>query len=642
MTTRSLTPRATKAQLADENYQLEQSLELMQERFAELELAIEDRGWVRMSTESQQEFSREGLRRIMMLATMAYLKNPLINHATEVQAHYVWGQGVNIHCPDQAIDKVVQTFLKDRRNKKVLTGHQAQHEKEVELQTKANLFLVLFTNDSTGNVQVRSFPAEECEDIIRNPDDSAEAWYYVRRYDRLKFNPATGKIETLKGVREFYPDWLYEPDSKPASFDGDIVHWDQPVYHVAVGRLGAMRFGIPEHYSALDWAQAVKNDLEDYATIKRALARFAFKLTAPSGPKAVQNAKTKLGTTLGANNARETNPAPNVGSMWLQSIGDLQPIKTAGAQPSPEEGRRLTLMVSSGTGIPETMLTGDSSSGNYASARTLDRPTELKMRTRQELWADVYRDILTYVVRKAKLSVSNELSSLPQVVEAAIKEATAIVNLGGKQPADADAELEQEEVEINVDFPAVLEHDVLPRVQAIVQAATLNGGQTAGTMSDRTLIRLLLRAMNVDNADALLDEILPDGAEYFDTEGAEAQKAAEVTSGGGGGGPDASKPPTATKPPVPVKEAAPPVPPVVVPPPPTPPAPNPNVDESGIGMDKSGLHKVAPPPPSMRNQKTSGPNPFDPANAAPGATGKFESDVNSQRPKGATPPRGKS
>src|SRR5580765_6114866 len=110
-----MTTRTTKVQLQEQNYQYEQTIQLLEERFADLELAMEDRGWLRMSEQTQREFSREGLRRIMLLSVMSFLKNPLIRHATQVQAHYVWGQGVNIYSPDPDVDKVVQSFLKDRR-----------------------------------------------------------------------------------------------------------------------------------------------------------------------------------------------------------------------------------------------------------------------------------------------------------------------------------------------------------------------------------------------------------------------------------------------------------------------------------------------------------------------------------------------
>ena len=59
-------------------------MELLQERLAALELALEDVGWVRLGMEGEREFSREGLDRIMQIARYSYLKNPLINRGVSV------------------------------------------------------------------------------------------------------------------------------------------------------------------------------------------------------------------------------------------------------------------------------------------------------------------------------------------------------------------------------------------------------------------------------------------------------------------------------------------------------------------------------------------------------------------------------
>ena len=74
--------------------------QVLSERLAELELALEDVGWVRLGMEGEREFSREGLDRIMQIARYSYLKNPLINRGVEVQRLYVFGQGVNIRAED--------------------------------------------------------------------------------------------------------------------------------------------------------------------------------------------------------------------------------------------------------------------------------------------------------------------------------------------------------------------------------------------------------------------------------------------------------------------------------------------------------------------------------------------------------------
>lgn len=441
------------------------SLELMQERMAELEFALEDQGWERLSSESNCEFTRDALRRIMNLSRMAFLKNPLINRAVTLQAFYVWGQGINIQAKDDEVNAVVQAFLDDPANLTEFTGHQSRIMKEIDLQTLGNIFFVFFT-DQQENVKLRTIPADEVVDIICNPEDAKERWYYRRSW---KVRALDGSLEEREA---YYPDWRYEPPLRTATFNGKEIRWESPVYHMKVGGMSDMRFGVPETYAALDWSTAYKNFLEDWATIVRSLSRFAWKMTAPGGQSKVAEAKARLQSTLGLAGGAETNPAPIAGSTFIASGGaDMQPIKTSGATVAAEDGRRLLLMVAAATGLPETFF-GDASVGTLATAKSLDRPTELKMQARQTLWKDALVDIIEYAVFK-------------------------------KMPMKDDDERWQ----IDVNFPPILEHDVTESVGAIVSAATLNGNPPLGTVPMELLVKMLLNALGVDDVDEIVDSM---------------------------------------------------------------------------------------------------------------------------------------
>ena len=120
---------------------------------AELELALEDTGWLRLTLEGAQDFTREGIRKITELAQIMARKNPLINHAVDVTSGYVFGQGVETGFEDDRLNDVWQAFWQDGKNKKVLTGHRARIESEQELEVTGNLFLPLFTHMATGRVR---------------------------------------------------------------------------------------------------------------------------------------------------------------------------------------------------------------------------------------------------------------------------------------------------------------------------------------------------------------------------------------------------------------------------------------------------------------------------------------------------------
>src|ERR1700752_1132776 len=120
-------PETSISQLHEvERSQFQETLTLFQERIAELELALEDTGWLRMTIAGEREFSREGLRKLCRIARLSYLKNPLINHGVRIQANYVWAQGANIFSPNKQVNALVQKFMNDRRNLLELTGHQAR------------------------------------------------------------------------------------------------------------------------------------------------------------------------------------------------------------------------------------------------------------------------------------------------------------------------------------------------------------------------------------------------------------------------------------------------------------------------------------------------------------------------------------
>src|SRR5690606_19652667 len=108
-------------------------------------------------------------------------------------------------------------------------------------------------------------------------------------------------------------------------------------------------------------------------------------------------AKTKLASSS-SGDGTITNPAPVVGSTFISGAGvKLEAVKTSGATVSAEDGRRIMLMVAAAMNLPETFY-GDASVGSLATAKSLDRPTELAIKDRQSLWIDVLNAIHDFVL----------------------------------------------------------------------------------------------------------------------------------------------------------------------------------------------------------------------------------------------------
>lgn len=497
------------AELREQVRQRDDSLELLGESLSQLELAIEDTGWRHLAVEADMQFSRQGLAAIAQLARLYWLKNPLIKRAVAIQQTYVFGQGINAHATDPAVNVVVQAFWDDPLNQAELTSHQALMMKEAELQIAANLFFVFFTDSSTGAVRVRSIPFAEVDDIISNPEDSKEPWYYIRKRTRRDFDLATG-LYTSTPETCYHPDWRYKPvTGKPLLINGYPVRWDAPVYHVATNKLSDMKFGVSELYAAIDWAKAYKDFLQDWATIVRAYSRFAWSFTTAGGKAGVAAVKARLNTTLSADSGIDRNPPPAAASTFIATQGQkMEPIKTAGATTSADDARRLLLMVCAATGIYEHYF-GDPSTGNLATSTSMERPMELKFLERRKLFAGILKDILNYVIDANAVAPGGKLNGSVNTDGYGV----AQVELGPDFDTEEANPGKPMSRHIDVDFPDLLDHDIAARIGAIVATTTLNGQAPAGTLDLPTFTRLCLNELGEDDVDEVLARLFPKGWE---------------------------------------------------------------------------------------------------------------------------------
>lgn len=146
-------------------------------------------------------------------------------------------------------------------------------------------------------------------------------------------------------------------------------------------------------------------------------------------------------------------------------------------------------MACSSAGMPETFF-GDASTGSLATAVSLDRPTELKFTAIQRRWKHTIRRILEYVLTVSRGTIGGKMREARQSNPA-------------PQPAT-----------IKIKFPNVVEHEMLPMIQAIIEIGTGGGrnGIFAGIVDRRTILSMCLAEIGYEDADELLDKIF--GVKY--------------------------------------------------------------------------------------------------------------------------------
>lgn len=458
----------------------------LKERLADLELALEDKGWTKLIANSTNEFSRWGIVTIICLCRLYFIKNPLVRRGIMTISQYVCGRGVNIAASDEASNQVLQDFLSDPRNAHEIGALGLAKKIQTEY-TDGNIFFAFFA-DASGKVVLRTIDATEIDQVVTDPDDASVPRYYHRRWMQQQFDAQSGVVRT-QAMEGWYVALGYTPRAG-IDVQTDDTGQPVPVYHAKFGGLPKWTYGCPLAYPALDYARAYKELLENWCSIQRALARFAWQVKTEGGAPAIAAFRKKLETTLGSGadlQGVDTNPPPVTGSSFITGPGnELSPIKTAGVQTPLESGRRVLLMVAAAFGLPETFF-GDASVGTLATAKSLDRPTELLCKQVQEEWREILQIICRYVLERARTTPGGSL-----------REAVTDPNT----------------VTISVEFPDILEHDGASRIQQIVSSMTLDGKQVNG-IDERIGIGLLLTELGVEDVRTVLESMYPE-AEYKD------------------------------------------------------------------------------------------------------------------------------
>ncbi|MFF3443632.1 hypothetical protein [Streptosporangium sp. NPDC002721] len=486
------------AELAEVIRQERAENEHLRESVSDLQNRLLDPHWRRMTTLADEEFTRDGLRQMTLVCRVMALKNPLIRRGLGLRVAYVWGQGVNITARAPEVDDVIQKFLADPSNRRSFSGDQAHETLERSLGTDGNVFLALFTNPRTGRVQVRQLPWDEISDILANSEDGSEPRFYRRDYWADRIDPILGaRIQERKTT--FYPALGYRPAHRPRTMrdlDGAVgdIMWDAPVYHVQVGGHAHWRFGIPDAYAALDWANAYREFLTDWARLVKSLSRFAWKLTSRGSRQAAAKARMAAGPATD----RLTGDAQHAGATAVMTPDmALEAVPKSGATIDSESGRPIAAMAASAMDVPVTMLLGDPGvTGARATAETLDTPTERTMELRRGVWGEAQRAILAHVLLEAVRAPEGPLYGRGTITHDAYDNRETL-----ELADDLDAT-------IDISWPDIDDIDVGALIDAIVAA---DGAQVVPRL---VIARMILETFKVKDVDSILAKITDENGNF--------------------------------------------------------------------------------------------------------------------------------
>lgn len=482
---------------------------LLREGMADLVLALEDKGWQDIASSVQRDFTPEARKALTSLCRTMSIANPLLKRGMLIRIGYIWGQGVQVRAraagdeQAQDVNAVLQGFWD--ANTATLAGSQAQEQLERAAATEGNVYIACFTSPVTGDVRVRTALADEVVDIICNPEDRDEVWFYIREVPQKVVEKAyqPGQTRTRNQIaRVAHPALGYRPQQRPKSIDGIPIRWDAPIKHVRVNPVAGWRFGVPDVYASLAWARAYKDFLVDWAQLTHSLSLIAWQATGGTKSKA----QTVAAGIAKANNGAGVGPIPAVGARpaGQAAVGTpdvkLEAVSKSGATIDANSGKPLAGMAAAGLGLPVTMLLADPGvTGARAVAETLDLPTILEMGMRRLLWQAAFTEIIEYVIDQAAIAPRGPLRG------------TMSRDEWGQLQVTLTGDVEKT---LDWDWPPLVDIDPVELVTAIVSAADTKIGGAVPLV----LLRLLLNALGVKDVDEVLDKVTDDEGNFIDPE----------------------------------------------------------------------------------------------------------------------------
>lgn len=366
----------------------EDLIEEMRESMADVQIAIDDMGWQPLggAAEGQHELGLLKLKRLSELCRTVITVNPLVKNGINIRTSWIWGEGIQIK-----VNSSTKGRPRGNDNKglpasleKVFGTTQAQMELERSIAADGQLF---FLCDPRTQTAVR-LPFWQISGAVTENGDSENILYFKRTWDDSEVDLDTGATEGRMTER-----WI--PSSSFSGVPADSVlnvpvDTRRRIVHVPVNRMTGWRWGVPDVMPAVFWSKSYKEFLENCATLTKAYARFAWKVTSASG-----RGTARVASQLAQAPARDpqTGKPQQVGASVALGAGqDLTAISRSTSVDF-SAGRPLAAMIAAGLGVPLPMLTTDPGDGSRSTAETLDRPTILSMMARQRLMDQAIKEV---------------------------------------------------------------------------------------------------------------------------------------------------------------------------------------------------------------------------------------------------------
>lgn len=356
-----------------ENFKLSEALN-------NVSMMLDNRGWNEIVTHGSAGMTLHDTKLASERLRELSVGNPLIKRGYKLRSSYVWSRGFTLPKLSARVKNKMQSPI----NERCLFSSNAYEELELAAYTDGNIFVLGRNSDQ----QFMRVPLVEISGIMTDPDNNEVIWAVRRTWNRMFSN---GQAETV--TRWYYTDTYPEGMAKATRLNNnsnisEIVDTSYTMFHQGFNSHIGWTFGVADALPTIAWVKLYREFLENGAIMTKALAQFAYKVSAKSR-SGVSSAAAKIATSDGGRIGATAAMGADV---------DLMPMPKAGNAYDFEAGRSLAAMIASALEVSIVALLADpGTSGAYGTAQTLDTPTMKAMQARQNTWSLFYKRILRFM-----------------------------------------------------------------------------------------------------------------------------------------------------------------------------------------------------------------------------------------------------
>ena len=359
-----------------------------------------------VGTEYDRDYAE--VQKLYLDAIEAWRKNPIAKRIVEIFIDHVVGAGITLSSPLTELDKFIQSFWYDRRNRMP----QRLESMVSEWSISGDLFPVLFFNPANGMSYIRFVVKPRITQIQTAPNDWELELFYVeeRSLDRvnnvdpivwmgfehpqantpMRVMPMVGEDGSVIIPTDPPPE-LIVPDSE------DSLTLPPIMGHYSVNRLMGALLGEGDLVSVLTWLLRYSRMLEDRVRLNAAVRTFLWFVTVPS--KSVASTLSKY------------KKPPSAGSVIVKDEDEQWEVQAPSlhANDARHDLEALRRMIYAGTFPPHWF--GEKGS-SLAEAKAMQAQPQRLLTRRQGDFVYMCQDIIYTAYNRARL-VDDSLPELP-------------------------------------------------------------------------------------------------------------------------------------------------------------------------------------------------------------------------------------